>query len=146
MPRGDVSTYDWLEADAGDGRVLRGGAFYLLMMEPRGLTQAAGACCEAGGFIAAGDSAGCDWPPAGAGLEVGGFDAAGDGAAFGWLAGGLTQSAGRALRRAGRSGNFRGLALASLPLLEQSGRSGWTGSRGPMQETGEGAWPWHLAH
>ena len=107
MPRVDVATYDWPE-DAGDGRVLRGGAFYLLMMEPRGLTQAAGTCCEAGDFTAGGDSAGCDWPAAGAGLEVGGFDAAGDGVAFGWLADGLTQSAGAGFET---SGPFGGLPL-----------------------------------
>ena len=36
-----------LRADAGGGRVLQGGVLILLMMEPRGLTQAAGASCEA---------------------------------------------------------------------------------------------------
>ena len=71
MLRDDVATYDWPEADAGDGRVLRGGAFYLLMMEPRGLTHAASACNEA----------------AGAGREVGSFDGAGCVATCGWLEG-----------------------------------------------------------
>ena len=93
---------------------------------------------------------------------MGGFDAAGDGAAFGWLAGGLTQSAGRASRRAGRSGarpylspaaravrpvgldrftrtgegdEGGGLAGAPCPLMGRSGRSDGTGSRGLVRET-----------
>ena len=54
-----------------------------MMMEPRGLTQAAGACFDAGGFTAAGDVASCDWP-AGAGREAGYFDTPGDVAHCGW--------------------------------------------------------------
>ena len=150
---------------AGGGRFVRGGNFNPTNDVATWAKQAAGACCEAGGFTTGGDSAGCDWPAAGAGLEVGGFDAAGDEAAFGWLAGGLTRSAGRASRRAGRSGarpylspaarvvrpvgldrftrigagdEGGGLAVALCPLMGQSDRSDGTGSRGLVRKTGLG--------
>ena len=65
---------------ARGGRFVRGGNFNPTNDVATWATQAAGACCAAGGFTAGGDSAG-------------GFDAAGDGAVFGWLADGLTQEA-----------------------------------------------------
>ena len=56
-----------------------------------------------------------------------------------WLAGGLTQAAGAGYETSGPlEPFFLGLALASLPLLERSGRSYWTGSRGPVRKTGGG--------
>ena len=114
------------------------GAFYLLTMEPRGLMQAVGACCEAGGFTTVGDSAGCGRGPRGGRLRCcwrrGRL----------WLVGRWADAVDRGVLRDERA--VRGLALTSLVLLERSGRSDWTGSHGPVRETREGAWSWHLAY
>ena len=63
------------------------------------------------------------------------------------LAGGLTQAAAAGYETSGPFEPFfffLGLALASLLLLERSGRPYWTGSHGPVRKMG-GALPWHLA-
>ena len=89
-------------ADAGGRRGLRGGRLQCRWQRgrlwlARGLTQAAGVCCEAGGFDAAGDVAACGWLEArrsgGRGLQGGRLQCRWRRGHL-WLARGLMQVAG----------------------------------------------------